>query len=70
MSDEPPELPDSVPEITRTVTRGAAQLLNNLGQGLMIEFSLATGRRVDVIGVDRVGHVTVIEVKASVPRSL
>ncbi|MDA1309078.1 MAG: MmcB family DNA repair protein [Proteobacteria bacterium] len=66
MSDAPPELPDSVPEITRAVTRGAARLLNNLGQGVMTEFSLVTGRRVDVIGIDRAGHVTVIEVKASV----
>jgi hypothetical protein len=57
---------DSVPEITRAVTRGAARLLSDLGQGVLTEFSLATGRRVDVIGIDRSGAVTVIEVKASV----
>lgn len=61
-----PEPTDSVPEITRAVTRGAARLLGDLGQGVLTEFSLATGRRVDVIGVDRAGVITVVEVKASV----
>lgn len=59
-------MPDSVPEITRAITRGAARLLGDLGQAVLTEFSLVTGRRVDVIGVDRAGAVTVIEVKASV----
>ena len=58
--------PDSVPEITRAVTRGAARLLGDLGQGVLTEFSLVTGRRVDVIGIDRAGNVTVVEVKATV----
>lgn len=60
------EKPASVPEITRAVTRGAARLLGDFGQGVLTEFSLATGRRVDVIGIDRSGIITVVEVKASV----
>ena len=66
MSSSGPEMPASVPEITRAVTRGAARLLVDLGQAVLTEFSLITGRRVDVIGIDRAGLVTVIEVKASV----
>ncbi len=66
MTESGSSQPASVPEITRAVTRGAARLLENLGQGVLTEFSLATGRRVDVIGIDRAGTVTVIEVKASV----
>jgi hypothetical protein len=66
MSVPPLDMPDSVPEITRAVTRGAARLLGDLGQGVLTEFSLVTGRRVDVIGIDRSGSVTIIEVKASV----
>jgi hypothetical protein len=66
MNTSGPDMPASVPEITRAVTRGAARLLGDLGQGVLTEFSLATGRRVDVIGIDRAGAVTVIEVKASV----
>ena len=59
-------MPDSVPEITRAVTRGTARLLVDMGQATLTEFSLATGRRVDVIGVDRTGLITIVEVKASV----
>jgi hypothetical protein len=66
MSERTLPMPDSVPEITRAVTRGAARLLVDMGQAALTEFSLATGRRVDVIGVDRAGLITVVEVKASV----
>ena len=57
---------DSVPDITRAITRGTARLLGDLDQGVLTEFSLVSGRRVDMIGIDRAGLVTVIEVKASV----
>jgi hypothetical protein len=59
-------LADSVPDITRAITRGTARLLGDLDQGVLTEFSLVSGRRVDMIGIDRAGLVTVIEVKASV----
>ncbi len=55
----------SVPEITRHVTRGAARLLCDLGRTVLTEFPLATGRRVDIIGLDRAGTIAIIEVKAS-----
>ena len=55
----------TVPEITRDVTRGTARFLGHLGQAVLTEFSLANGRRVDLIGIDRSGAVTVVEVKAS-----
>ena len=38
----------------------------DLGQAILPEMQLATGRRVDLIGIDRVGLVTIVEVKASV----
>lgn len=66
MSNDALSPPESVPEITRAVTRGVARLLGDLGLGVLTEFPLATGRRVDVIGIDRAGVITVIEVKASV----
>lgn len=66
MTDNASDQPGSVPEITLAVTRGAARLLGDLGQGVLTEFSLATKRRVDVIGIDRAGIITVVEVKASV----
>lgn len=66
MTGQQPDIPDTVPEITRSVTRGVARLFTDLGLGVLTEFSLATRRRVDVIGIDRTGLVTVAEVKASV----
>ena len=57
---------DSIPDITRAITRGSARLLGDLDQGVLTEFSLVSGRRVDMIGIDRAGLVTVIEAKASV----
>ena len=65
--DENAEAPElSVPERTRDITRGGARLLCDLGYAVIVEFPLATGRRVDIIAVDRAGTITVIEVKASV----
>jgi hypothetical protein len=66
MSERTLPMPNSVPEITRAVTRGAARLLVDMGQAALTEFSLSSGRRVDVIGIDRAGLITVVEVKASV----
>jgi hypothetical protein len=36
-----------------------------MGYGALTEFSLKTGRRVDTIGIDRQGHIVVVEVKSS-----
>ena len=58
-------MPETIPETTRAITRGVARLFTDLGLGVLTEFTLSTGRRVDVIGIDRPGHVTVAEVKAS-----
>lgn len=53
------------PEITQGVTRGVTRLLRQMGQTCITELSLKTGRRVDVIALDRKGQVTVVEVKSS-----
>ncbi len=46
------------------LVRGAARLLRDLGHGVLTEFTLATGRRVDAIGVDGHGRIVVVEVKS------
>lgn len=46
------------------LTRGAARLLRALGHGVVTEMPLATGRRVDVMGVDERGRIVVVEVKS------
>jgi len=47
------------------LARGAARLLQGLGYAPLTEFSLATGRRVDVFGVARDGGLIAVEVKSS-----
>lgn len=47
------------------LARGAARLLQGLGYAPMVEFSLATGRRVDVFGVAKDGALVAVEVKSS-----
>lgn len=55
----------SRPDATMAVTRGCLRLCRDLGLTCLTELPLKTGRRVDVIGLDKKGQVTVIEVKSS-----
>ena len=54
------------PEVTRMVTRGVIRLFRRQGEACLDELTLKTGRRVDVIGVDDDGQVTIVEIKTSV----
>jgi hypothetical protein len=47
------------------LARGASRLLIDHGHRVLLEFRLATGRRADVIGLDRRGWFTIVEVKSS-----
>jgi hypothetical protein len=57
-----PHRPGARPGVA--LTRGAARLLRALGYGVVTEMPLATGRRVDAIGVDGRGRIVVVEVKS------
>lgn len=48
------------------ITRGVSRFLAERGESCLTEFTLKTGRRVDVIALDRTGKITVVEVKSSV----
>lgn len=66
MSDETaPTTAGQRPTITQDVTRGVTRMLRQMGLACVTELSLKTGRRVDVIAIDRKGQVTVVEVKSS-----
>ena len=56
----------SAHETTTLVTRGVRRLLGNRGLGTLTEFSLPNGRRADVLGLDRKGEFTIVEVKSTV----
>ncbi len=47
------------------LARGVTRALHDLGQASLIEFTLRSGRRVDVIGLDPAGRLTIVEIKSS-----
>jgi hypothetical protein len=52
---------------TSSITRGARRLLYDLGYDTLTEFKFRTGRRADIIALNRGGEIVVVEVKSSVP---
>lgn len=50
---------------TADITRGAERLFHSLGFATLVEFSLGSGRRVDIAGLERGGKLVFAEVKAS-----
>ncbi len=48
------------------LARGVCRHLEELGYATLTEFTLRSGRRVDVIGLDGAGQVLVVEIKTSV----
>jgi hypothetical protein len=47
------------------LARGVTRALHDLGQASLTEFTLRSGRRVDVIGLDPGGRITIVEIKSS-----
>ena len=48
------------------ICRGVCRVLAELGYATLTEVTLATGRRVDVMALDRRGEILVVEIKSSV----
>lgn len=59
----PADTSSAAPERARLLARGVCRALADHGLATLTEFTLGTGRRVDVIGLDRRGLVTIVEVK-------
>ena len=49
----------------QVIARGVCRMLASLGYATLTEFTLRTGRRVDVIGLSESGEILVVEVKSS-----
>lgn len=47
------------------VQRGVCRLLRQAGFATLPEFTLATGRRADIIAVNAPGHIWIVEIKSS-----
>jgi hypothetical protein len=52
--------------LAAALARGVSRTLRAHGGATLTEFTLRTGRRVDVIGVDDEGRITIVEIKTSV----
>jgi hypothetical protein len=52
--------------LAAALARGVSRTLQAHGGATLTEFTLRTGRRVDVIAVDDEGRVTIVEIKTSV----
>lgn len=52
--------------VAARLARGVCRHLGALGYATLTEFQLASGRRVDVIGLDAGGRVVIVEIKSSV----
>ncbi len=50
----------------RRLARGVCRLFEDMGHAALTEFTLANGRRVDVIALDGRGVVSIAEIKSSV----
>jgi hypothetical protein len=54
------------PEITTSVTRGAARLLTALGYAPLAEVTLPNGRRADLMALGPKGEIFIVEVKSGI----
>lgn len=52
-------------ETAAAIQRGTGRLLRSLGFALLPEFSLTTGRRADILGINAEGRIWIIEIKSS-----
>lgn len=57
----------AAPALARRLARGIQRTFAALGQASLTEMILATGRRADVLALDRDGAVTIVEIKSGVP---
>lgn len=53
------------PDSAQALARGVSRTLWDYGVATLTEFTLLSGRRVDVIGLDRGGRTTIVEIKTS-----
>ena len=52
------------PDVTAALTRGVVRLFIDLGLAPLAEFTLANGRRADVVGLDQDGRLVIAEIKS------
>lgn len=53
-------------DTAQKLARGVGRLLRDLGYESLTEFTLRSGRRADLAGIDRKGRIAIVEIKSSV----
>ena len=53
-------------DTAQQLARGVGRLLGHLGYDSLTEFTLRSGRRADLAGIDRKGRIVIVEIKSSV----
>ncbi len=53
-------------DTAQQLARGVGRLLTHLGYHSLVEFTLRSGRRADLAGIDRKGRIAIVEIKSSV----
>ena len=66
LSPSPAALRTAEERLAERLARGVCRLFEDMGFAAITEFSLANGRRVDVIALDGAGGTTIVEIKSSV----
>lgn len=51
---------------TELITRGTIRLLHSMGYAALSEMPLSNGRRADLVGLGKAGHVVIVEVKSCI----
>lgn len=64
MRDEQPQILVPLSGAAAAILRGVGRTLSDLGFSVLTEVSLATGRRVDVMGVNRQNRIIIVEIKS------
>ena len=52
-------------DTAQKLARGVGRLLTHLGYDSLTEFTLRSGRRADLAGIDRKGRIAIVEIKCS-----
>jgi hypothetical protein len=52
-------------ETALLLARGVSRMLGHLGYHSLTEFTLRSGRRADIAGIDRKGRIAIVEIKSS-----
>ena len=50
--------------VTASVTRGICRMLISMGYAPLTELTLVSGRRADIVGLNKSGHLILVEVKS------